>query len=65
MRSGTLVNLPGEYSQFGRIQDSYGVRYSVPLEEIPKGVKEGDQVAYKVEIWGNDSGLAYDLKQQK
>ena len=63
MRSGVLVSLPGEYSRFGRIVDSYGVRYSVPAEEIPDSVKEGDQVAYKVEIWGNDSGLVYSVKK--
>ena len=63
MRAGVLVSLPGEYSRFGRIQDSYGVAYSVPAEEIPQGVKEGDKLAYKVEIWGNDSGLAYNLKK--
>ena len=63
MKLGTLVSLPNEYSRFGRIRDAYGVTYSVEEGHVPPDAKEGDELAYKVEIWGNDSGLAYQLKK--
>ncbi len=63
MRLGTIVSVPNEYSRFGRIVDGYGVGYSIEASDMPKGAEEGDKYAYKVEIWGNDSGLAYELAE--
>ena len=63
MKLGTVTALPNEYSRFGRIQDHYGLSYTVEQGEIPEDLDEGDDVAYRVEIWGNDSGLAYDVHE--
>jgi hypothetical protein len=63
MRIGTLVAVPDGYSHFGRVQDENGSAYSVDEGDIPKDSKVGDQMAYKVEIWGSDGGLAYDLEK--
>ena len=48
---------------FNRIVDSYGVGYTVEQSQIPENAEVDDQYAYRVEIWGNDSGVAYDLKE--
>jgi hypothetical protein len=64
MRLGTVISLPNEYSRFGRILDQHGVGYTVEENDLPKNISEGDEVAYKVEIWGNDSGLAYNVKKE-
>lgn len=63
MKIGTIINLPNNYSHFGRIADEYGNQYSVDNSQIPENTELGEEFAYKVEIWGNDSGLAYDLKE--
>ena len=63
MRLGTVVDVPNEYSRFGTIKDSYGVRYTIAQGQMPDKIEKGDQVAYKVEIWANDSGLAYGVKK--
>lgn len=63
MINGVLVGLPNEYSQFGRVKDPSGNSYTVEKSQIPEDASEGDEVAYRVEIWGNDSGVAYDLKE--
>lgn len=63
MRVGQLISLPNSYSQFGRIKDEDGRAYTVEKGQIPGGAKVGDNFAYKVEIWGNDSGVAFDLKE--
>lgn len=61
MRVGQLVNLPNEYSRFGQIKDQYGVAYTVEAGQLPDDAEFDKDYAYKVEIWGNDSGLAYDV----
>ena len=63
MRIGTLLSLPNEYSRFARIKDNDGVGYTVDPSDLPKGIEEGDGVAYKVEIWENDSGLVYKAEK--
>ena len=63
MRVGTLVSLPDEYSQFGRIVDHTGMGYTLEKGDLPDGVEVGDQLAYRVELWGGDSGLAYDVRK--
>ena len=62
MRVGTIIGVPSEYSRFGRILDGSGVGYTVEPGDLPEGADEGDEYDYKVEIWGNDSGLAYNMK---
>jgi len=64
MRVGTLISVPNEYSHYGRIIDKYGIAYSVEEGDIPDDAKVGSQHAYKVEIWGNDGGLAYGLEEE-
>jgi hypothetical protein len=64
MRIGSIISLPNEYSQFARIKDEEGLGYTVDPGEIPKEVRLGDQFAYKVDLFGNDSGLAYGLKDE-
>ena len=64
MRLGKVISLPNEYSRFGRILDGTGVGYTVEAGDIPEGVDIGDEYAYKVVIWGNDSGIAYDLREE-
>ncbi len=63
MRVGRIISLPNEYSHFGRVLDESGTGYTVDKGDIPKGAKVDDEVAYKVEIWSNDSGLAYELTE--
>jgi hypothetical protein len=63
MRVGTLLATPNDYSHYGRIKDETGVAYSVEAGDIPKGAKIGDKFAYKVEIWGGDGGIAYELEK--
>lgn len=62
MRIGTIIGLPDQYTQFARIKDQYGIGYTVEPGEIPENSDIGDEFAYKVEIWANDSGLGYALE---
>lgn len=64
MRVGTIIGLPDQYTQFARIKDQYGVAYTVEPGELPEKVEVGDDFAYKVEIWSNDSGLGYALEDE-
>lgn len=63
MRLGTIIALPNDYSSYGRILDGTGVGYTVESGEVPEDAAVGDQYAYKVELWGNESGLAFDLDE--
>ena len=63
MRIGTIASLPNAYSQFGQIKDEYGRGYTIERGDIPENAERGDEYAYKVEIWANGSGLAYDLDE--
>ena len=62
MRLGTLLSLPDGYTRYGRIKDNDGTAYTVDAGALPKDAEVGDDVAYKVEVWGNDSGLVYAVK---
>ncbi|HYX35451.1 MAG TPA: hypothetical protein VE954_20340 [Oligoflexus sp.] len=64
MRVGTVISLPNDYSRFARVQDADGTSYTADPSVLPKGAKEGSEVAYKVEIWSNDSGLVYDAQDK-
>ena len=64
MRIGTILSMPNEYSRFARIQDQDGIGYTADPSILPKGAEEGSELAYKVEIWGNDSGLVYDAQKK-
>jgi hypothetical protein len=63
MRVGQLVSLPNEYSRFAQIKDDYGVAYTVDPGQLPKDAEMDTDYAYRVEIWGNDSGMAYELEK--
>ena len=63
MRVGRFVSLPNQYSQFAQIKDELGNAYTVDGAQIPDGADTDDDYAYRVEIWGNDSGLAYDIQE--
>jgi len=62
MRIGTILSLPDGYTKFARIKDEDGTSYTVEPGAIPKDTDVGDEYAYKVEVWGSDSGLVYSLK---
>lgn len=64
MRVGTIIGLPDAYTRFARIRDKDGSAYTVEVGEVPATAKIGDDFAYKVEIWSNDSGLAHSLKEE-
>ena len=63
MRIGQLIGVPDAYTQYARIKDEDGLPFTVEPGEVPKGAKLGDNFAYKVDIWTNDSGLAYGLRE--
>ena len=60
MRIGTVISIPNEYSQYGRVLDENGIAYTVEPDKIPDAAEIDDDLAYKVELWGNDSGLIFD-----
>ena len=64
MRIGTIIAMPSEYSRFARIKDNDGVGYTLDPSHLPKGAEIDDEFAYSVDIWENDSGLAYNLKEE-
>ena len=63
MRVGQFISLPNEYSRFGRVRDEYGTTHTVDSGQVPEGADTDSNYAYRVEIWGNDSGLAYDIQE--
>ena len=63
MRIGTVLSMPDDYTQFARVKDENGMAYTADPSILPKGAREGSELAYKVEIWGNDSGLVYDAEK--
>ena len=64
MKLGSITSLPNEFTRYGKITDSRGNQFTVEENEIPKDAEIGSQYAYSVEIWENDSGIAYDLKEE-
>ena len=64
MRVGTILALPDDYTKFGRVKDKDGSAYTVEPSALPEGADIGDEYAYKVEVWGNDSGLIYSVKDE-
>ena len=64
MRVGTVISLPNEYTRFARILDDDGIAYTADPSVLPSGVKVDSELAYKVEIWGNDSGLVFDAEKK-
>ena len=63
MRFGTIIGLPNEYTRFARVLDENGIAYTMEPDKIPEDVEEDDDLAYKVELWSNDSGLIYDADE--
>lgn len=60
VRFGTVLSLPNEYSRYARVHDEEsGIGFTVEPHKIPDDTEEDDDLAYKVEIWENDSGLVY------
>ncbi len=64
MRIGTIIGMPNQYTRFARVLDENGVAYTADPGILPKGAEEGSNLAYKVEIWGNDSGLIYETEEK-
>ncbi|MDD9950784.1 MAG: hypothetical protein OXT67_04375 [Zetaproteobacteria bacterium] len=64
MAIGTILSIPNPYSNFARIRDETGLTHTVGKADLPEDVDVGDEFAYKVEIWGNDSGIAYSLEEE-
>ena len=61
MAIGSIVTMPNPYSNFAQIRDETGLTHTVASADLPEDAEEGDEFAYKVEIWGNNSGIAYNL----
>ncbi len=59
LRFGTIIAMPNNYSQYGRVLDDNGLAYTIEPHNIPDGADEDTDLAYKVEIWENDSGLIH------
>ena len=62
MLIGTIVGIPDAYTKFARIHDGNGSSYTIDPGELPEGADLGDDFAYKLDLWGNDSGLAHSLR---
>lgn len=63
MRIGRFIDLPNEYSRFARVKDPDGNTYTVDPDQLPKDADTETDYAYKVEIWGGGSGVAYNIKE--
>ncbi len=62
MALGTILSLPSEYSIFARVRSEHGEEYTVHGTEIPTSLDEGDNYAYHVDIFQNQSGDAVTLR---
>lgn len=64
MRTGSITSIPDDYTNFAKIRDSKSnITYTVPSNKLPEDVDVGDEYAYKVDLWGNDSGLVYYARE--
>lgn len=64
MRVGTIISVPNEYSRFARIRDEQGIAYTLEAHKAPEDIEVDDELAYKVELWGNDSGLVTESEYE-
>lgn len=64
MKIGNIVSLPNRFTEWAQIRDKVtGAIYTVSSKLLDKNVQEGDQYAYKVELWENESGLVYQAEK--
>lgn len=63
MRYGTVISVPNDYSNFARVRDENGLGYTVEPRHLLEDTEVDDDVAYKVELWENDSGLIYSMEE--
>ncbi len=63
MPIGKIAGMPPPGSGFARVRDEFGTEYSVDIKELPKHAKEGDDMAYRVDVFHNESGLATTLRK--
>ena len=63
MRLGTVIAMPNLYSRFSRVRDENGIAYTLEPDKIPEDIEVDDDLAYKVELWENDSGLIYEAEE--
>ena len=63
MRVGTIIGGPSGYTRFAMIRDQRGDTHTIDTGELPDGAEVGDEFAYKVELYSNNGGLAYNLKE--
>lgn len=59
---GTVVAMPERGSNFFIVRDEFGNGYSVPSSNLPSGIEDGDEFAYRVEITGGSSYTATTLQ---
>lgn len=60
IRFGTMIAVPNDYSRFARVlDDDSGIGYTIEPLHLPEEIEDDTDVAYKVEIWENDSGLVH------
>lgn len=61
---GKLQSFPMPGSQWARVRDEYGNDWSVPAKDLPRNVKEGDQLAYRVDFSTQQSPNLQVLKKR-
>ncbi len=52
---GKIISMPQGAAQFAIVKDEYGNNRSVVDQELPKGAKVGDDMAYRLDFL-SDSG---------
>jgi len=62
-RIGSILAMPNQYTRYATVKDENGRNFTVEPIEIPKDAEVGKDVAFKVELYGGDGGLAYDIQE--
>lgn len=63
MAMGTIIDMPNKHSAYARVRSEHGHEYTVSAHEISEDKKEGDQMAYRVDIWQYPSRTVTTLRQ--
>ena len=51
MPVGTIVDMPNAISAYARVRSEHGHEYTVRADELDPSMKEGDTMAYRVDVW--------------
>lgn len=63
MPIGTIISTPSVYSAYAQVRDEYGGEYTVHQSEISDDLDDGDEFAYRVDVWNNPSGTVTTLRE--